>query len=149
MVRYLSSLSTTAMHSLRMRPLLAPRYVNYRMASTSGSNHNSPPVTATTFTDKASPRDVYERPELLRGLPHASAIPSTPTPQARTVDGAVMDAFDGPSRPRLIYERTGRRDLPPLKVSSGLIKLTCSEQGTIMCVDPEGQISSISAHDIR
>lgn len=46
----------------------------------------------------------------------------------------VFEAFEGPSRPRLIYERPGGRELPKVRVSMGCressIVLTTCVQGT-------------------
>lgn len=94
----------------------------------------------TTFDGKAAPRDVHNRPGLLRrGLPPASTNKLKPWEEeqrkrvdaqrrAMAVSGDVPRTafhrstdepqnFDGPSRPRLVYTRPAGRALPRLKVS--------------------------------
>lgn len=39
----------------------------------------------------------------------------------------VFEAFEGPSRPRLIYERPGGRELPKVRVSKGCRKQYCTD----------------------
>jgi hypothetical protein len=110
-----------------------------RLASTTTPPAPPPPprqpVSPTTFSEKSSPRNVHDRPEQIRGFPPSRK--STTSPQAATTDGdgpltehgaaghkwtsnvVEEEAFDGPSRPRLLYSRQPRRDLPSFGVSCG------------------------------
>ena len=91
------------------------------------SSSTKPPkaeVTPTTFSDKSAPRNVHDRPEQIRGFPPMGSGPKWTKPAPKT-DSAESerkeyDAFDGPSRPRLIYARQPRRDLPDFKVGPDL-----------------------------
>jgi hypothetical protein len=58
---------------------------------------------------------------MIRGMP-AGSTPSWakgggPIPKYIRVEQGKGDDFAGPSRPRMVYERPGERDLPLLKVS--------------------------------
>lgn len=46
----------------------------------------------------------------------------------------VFEAFEGPSKPRLIYERPGGRELPKVRVSRGLGAWHNARRLTMMCV---------------
>ena len=78
-------------------------------------------VAPTTFSEKASPRNVHDRPEQIRGFP------VSPPPRGVKTDGATPrerpqptlsreEAFDGPSKPRMMYARQSQRELPDFKV---------------------------------
>ncbi|KAK1927482.1 cytochrome oxidase complex assembly protein 1-domain-containing protein [Papiliotrema laurentii] len=95
-------------------------------------NTSAPPpppratITPTTFSEKSSPRNVHDRPEQIRGFPPAKSGPqwqktsaaSASKPGSATGESGVKrtapaeEAFDGPSKPRLVYSRGPRRDLP-------------------------------------
>lgn len=89
----------------------------------------------TVFSAKSSPQQIHNRPEMIRGMP-AGSTPSWakgggPVPAyTRTERG---DNFAGPSKPRLVYERPGEKELPKLKVSHAVqwsreaIRLTCEQ----------------------
>ncbi|KAI9632559.1 cytochrome oxidase complex assembly protein 1-domain-containing protein [Dioszegia hungarica] len=78
----------------------------------------SPKIEPTIFASKSQPREVHYRPESQRGMPD----PSAPRPQWETLHRAGMakrsleeeggEAFAGPSKPRVMYERPGGRELP-------------------------------------
>lgn len=107
------------MRPLAPRSLTSVRHLLVRSASTVSDLPPSSvrsPVSPTTFSEKASPRNVHERPEAQRGLPPTSKIPR-PTEGLPVMNQDAMDAFEGPSRPRLLNDRTGRRELPQMKVS--------------------------------
>ena len=109
------------MRSLLTLPVRSDRSFLYRLASTAStagllSTPTRAPPSSTTFSGKASPRDSHDPPEYPRGLPQTSKFISSSQPRY-PMSQATMDAFDGPSRPRLLSDRVGRRDLPPLKVS--------------------------------
>ncbi|ORY27474.1 hypothetical protein BCR39DRAFT_227035 [Naematelia encephala] len=82
-------------------------------------------VEPTTFSERSSPRQVHPRPEAIRGLPPVGTKPawsktttstSNPSVSANEGHNAVNAmAFEGPSRPRMLYERVGTRELPNLK----------------------------------
>ncbi|KAE8539711.1 hypothetical protein D1P53_003647 [Cryptococcus gattii VGV] len=95
--------------------------------------HQPPP---TSFTAKASPRQTLSHPEELRGMPPLT--PRTAVNKGKIDIGErgkgrdekeVFEAFEGPSRPRLIYERPGGRELPkvrgtaPFVIALGLLGL--------------------------
>jgi cytochrome c oxidase assembly factor 1 len=80
-------------------------------------------VPPTTFSEKASPRNVHDRPEQIRGFPASSP------PRWAKNDGAAPggrptlsreEAFDGPSKPRMMYARQSQRELPDFKVDTTL-----------------------------
>ena len=124
------------MRSLATLPLRYDRKFIYRLTSSSSlPGLDSPPPrvppSSTTFSGKASPRETHDRPESLRGLPQISKFASSSQPQS-SMSQATMDAFDGPSRPRLLSDRVGRRDLPPLKVSDLTEVLSRSSIETIV-----------------
>ncbi|CAD6566435.1 MAG: hypothetical protein TREMPRED_002585 [Tremellales sp. Tagirdzhanova-0007] len=107
------------MRSLLTLPVRSDRSFLYRLASTAStagllSTPTRAPPSSTTFSGKASPRDSHDPPEYPRGLPQTSKFISSSQPRY-PMSQATMDAFDGPSRPRLLSDRVGRRDLPPLK----------------------------------
>jgi hypothetical protein len=93
---------------------------------TTTSRHASPPrpppkidrPQPTVFSNKSSPQQIHDRPEMIRGMPAGS------TPSWAKGGGSVPkyvktekgDDFAGPSKPRLVYERPGERELPSLKV---------------------------------
>ncbi|WVF66978.1 hypothetical protein IAT40_001721 [Kwoniella sp. CBS 6097] len=74
----------------------------------------------TIFSEKSSPRDVHERPEVQRGMPTSQRSKvdgvnlngGTRVKQTQTREKGTEEAFSGPSRPRLIYQRPGDRELP-------------------------------------
>lgn len=114
-------------------PLPLRRSATFRHLST------QPPPTS--FTAKASPRQTLSHPEELRGMPPHT--PRTAVNKGKVDIGdrgkgraekEVFEAFEGPSRPRLIYERPGGRELPKVRVSKGCressIVLTTCVQGT-------------------
>ncbi|ORX33650.1 cytochrome oxidase complex assembly protein 1-domain-containing protein [Kockovaella imperatae] len=80
--------------------------------------HPRKPLESTTFSDKSSPREVYERPETSRGMPPEGA----PSFSKRAIEGddskemTLEEAFSGPSRPRLVYAVPSRKtkELPRL-----------------------------------
>jgi len=86
-------------------------------------------VRPTSFTEKSAPRNVHDRPEQIRGFPPAKSGPQwqkpTPTGPAATSTGDGGQAFDGPSRPRLVYARGPRRDLPSFKVGPEISRTIC------------------------
>ena len=99
------------------------------LSSSASTSASRKPIEPTTFADKSSPRQVYERPEQSRGMPPASA-PSFSKPLTSASAAAagagkpvkemtLEEAFSGPSRPRLVYAVPSRkpRDLPRLGVS--------------------------------
>ncbi|WRT65631.1 uncharacterized protein IL334_002576 [Kwoniella shivajii] len=100
--------------------------------NTSNASHTSRvQAEATTFASKSAPRTIYDSPEASRGMP-----PPSSGFQRRRVEepkiqreGEKGEAFNGPSRPRLIYERPGDRDLPritnklPYVLALGLLGL--------------------------
>ncbi|KIR32620.1 hypothetical protein I352_05047 [Cryptococcus deuterogattii MMRL2647] len=86
----------------------------------------------TSFTAKASPRQTLSHPEEIRGMPPLT--PRTAVNKGKIDIGdsgkkEVFEAFEGPSRPRLIYERPGGRELPkvrgtaPFVIALGLLGL--------------------------
>ncbi|WVQ94637.1 hypothetical protein IAU59_001717 [Kwoniella sp. CBS 9459] len=75
----------------------------------------------TIFSEKSSPREVHERPEVQRGMPSSTSQRLRSEAAAKlsgsgsgSVRHAREEAFSGPSRPRLIYERPGDRELPKI-----------------------------------
>jgi len=93
---------------------------------TTTARHASPPrppiksdrPQPTVFSNKSAPQQIHDRPEMIRGMP-AGSTPSWakgggPIPKYIRVEKG--DDFAGPSKPRLVYERPGERDLPILKV---------------------------------
>ncbi|WWC60230.1 uncharacterized protein I303_102796 [Kwoniella dejecticola CBS 10117] len=139
--------------SLRLQPLPLPYLsasspLTRRYNSTSSTSRTQSPTQseATVFSSKSSPRTTYDSPETSRGMPPPSAGyqrpqpltssqaanqlgngPNSSRPTPRSMD--AEEAFKGPSRPRLIYERPGERDLPkitnklPYVVALGLLGL--------------------------
>jgi hypothetical protein len=103
------------MRTFSHRAHASARFLILRSATTASAFPPRIPVAPTTFSAKSSPREVHERPEVLRGLSPTSKI-SSPHGGQISPSQATIDAFEGPSRPRLLNDRTGRRDLPPLKV---------------------------------
>jgi len=110
------------------RPLHRQPFSLLRLIRLNSTSSTPPPPTSaraqvqpTSFTEKSAPRNVHDRPEQIRGFPPAKSGPqwqkpvTAGTPQSE--NGG--QAFDGPSRPRLVYARGPRRDLPSFKV--GLI----------------------------
>jgi len=98
---------------------------------TTTARHASPPrppiksdrPQPTVFSNKSAPQQIHDRPEMIRGMP-AGSTPSWakgggPIPKYVRVEKG--DDFAGPSKPRLVYERPGERDLPNLKVRHRLI----------------------------
>lgn len=76
-----------------------------------------------TFSAKATPRkSLHESPETARGLPPSSALPHGSTGRVHA-SPAQEAAFDGPSKPRMVYERNKGRELPLLKVRPMLLYL--------------------------
>lgn len=117
------------MHIARL-PL--PRAAATRAAVRRLSTRPPPPPPAhqpqpTSFTAKASPRQTLAHPEEIRGMPPLN--PRTVVNKGKVgVAGErgkgrdekeVFEAFEGPSKPRLIYERPGGRELPKVRVSPG------------------------------
>lgn len=117
------------MHIARL-PLLRPAAT--RAAVRRLSTRPPPPPPAhqpqpTSFTAKASPRQTLAHPEEIRGMPPLN--PRTVVNKGKVgVAGErgkgrdekeVFEAFEGPSKPRLIYERPGGRELPKVRVSPG------------------------------
>ncbi|KIR55406.1 hypothetical protein I315_01994 [Cryptococcus gattii Ru294] len=123
------------MHIPRL-PLPPRRSITLRHLSTRPPPPPAPQPPPTSFTAKASPRQTLAHPEELRGMP-----PRTPRTAAnkgnvnvgergKGRDGKeVFEAFEGPSRPRLIYERPGGKELPkvrgtaPFVIALGLLGL--------------------------
>lgn len=105
----------------------------------------------TSFTAKASPRQTLSHPEEIRGMPPLSPRDAVNKGKADTVtvgergkgrDGKeVFEAFEGPSKPRLIYERPGGRELPKVRVSRGLGAWHNARRLTMMCVCRERRLS--------
>jgi cytochrome c oxidase assembly factor 1 len=98
---FLRSITTTARHASPPRPPVK-------------SDRPQP----TVFSNKSAPQQIHDRPEMIRGMP-AGSTPSWakgggPIPKYVRVEKG--DDFAGPSKPRLVYERPGERDLPNLKV---------------------------------
>ncbi|KAK8861508.1 hypothetical protein IAR55_002329 [Kwoniella newhampshirensis] len=90
------------------------------------ANHTKIPVEPTVFADKSSPREVHNRPETIRGMPPLGTRPKVggekyTTAAASGEARSREEAFSGPSRPRLVYERPGGRDLPKLKSRAPLV----------------------------
>ncbi|OXC70276.1 hypothetical protein AYX13_01186 [Cryptococcus neoformans] len=127
------------MHIARL-PL--PRPAATRTALRRLSTRPPPPPPAhqpqpTSFTAKASPRQTLAHPEEIRGMPPLN--PRTVANKGKVgVAGErgkgrdekeVFEAFEGPSKPRLIYERPGGRELPkvrgtaPFVIALGLLGL--------------------------
>ncbi|OWZ50948.1 hypothetical protein C361_06206 [Cryptococcus neoformans Tu259-1] len=127
------------MHIARL-PL--PRPAATRAALRRLSTRPPPPPPAhqpqpTSFTAKASPRQTLAHPEEIRGMPPLN--PRTVVNKGKIgVAGErgkgrdekeVFEAFEGPSKPRLIYERPGGRELPkvrgtaPFVIALGLLGL--------------------------
>ncbi|OXG12110.1 hypothetical protein C366_05834 [Cryptococcus neoformans Tu401-1] len=113
------------MHIARL-PL--PRPAATRAAVRRLSTRPPPPPPAyqpqpTSFTAKASPRQTLAHPEEIRGMPPLN--PRTVVNKGKVgVAGErgkgrgekeVFEAFEGPSKPRLIYERPGGRELPKVR----------------------------------
>ncbi|OCF32283.1 hypothetical protein I317_07133 [Kwoniella heveanensis CBS 569] len=104
-----------------------PQQSSYSSGSGSGSKSQAEP---TIFSEKASPREVHERPEVQRGMPPAQAhrlskvdgrnvnndVGGGSRVRAQMREKGTEEAFRGPSRPRLIYERPGDRELPRIGV---------------------------------
>ncbi|WVQ83601.1 hypothetical protein IAT38_005742 [Cryptococcus sp. DSM 104549] len=122
------------------RPLALPRALPspfLRSASTAPPPPRTP-VEPTTFSDKSAPRQVHMRPELIRGMPGApggvlgagpyGTVPRKKSEVPRRAEGGE-ESFSGPSRPRMMYERPGGRDLPkarsviPFVLGLGLLGL--------------------------
>ncbi|WWC97032.1 hypothetical protein V866_003909 [Kwoniella sp. B9012] len=129
-MRSIVPLSTLRPH-LSPRPFLrqTPRSIRYN--STTSSLKPKSTAEPTTFSSKSSPRTTYDSPEASRGMP-----PPTSGYQRKRAEeprfsssGQGEEAFSGPSRPRLIYERPGDRDLPkirnklPFVIALGLLGL--------------------------
>ncbi|WWD16583.1 hypothetical protein CI109_101011 [Kwoniella shandongensis] len=93
------------------------------------ANHSAPPpppktpVEPTVFADKSSPREVHNRPEIIRGMPPLGSKPkvTTSTGEKGFSTKGREEAFSGPSKPRLVYSRPGERDLPKLKSRAPLV----------------------------
>jgi hypothetical protein len=74
----------------------------------------------TVFSNKSSPQQIHDRPEMIRGMPAGKSTPSWAKgggPIPAYIKTERGDDFAGPSRPRMVYERPGEKDLPKLKVS--------------------------------
>ena len=72
----------------------------------------------TTFSEKSAPKTVHDRPEQIRGFPPTKSGPQWErSVKSETVAEPSEEAFDGPSKPRLVYARRPRRDLPDFTVS--------------------------------
>ncbi|ODN76735.1 hypothetical protein L202_05354 [Cryptococcus amylolentus CBS 6039] len=107
------------------------------------STQNPSTPTPEVFSSKATPRETLHRPEAFRGMPSSGrtvnpngAFDANNPHKGKIFMGVdpknkeeVYEAFDGPSKPRLIYERPGGRDLPkaksvvPFVVALGLLGL--------------------------
>ncbi|WVO13263.1 hypothetical protein L204_100876 [Cryptococcus depauperatus] len=86
-----------------------------RVRSFASQSPPPPSQEPTTYSSKALPRQLHEHPEIPRGMPPLSQKKrATSGPMYRQVEA---EAFSGPSKPRLLYERpsAGRRELPKLK----------------------------------
>ncbi|KAL0252386.1 hypothetical protein I308_101777 [Cryptococcus tetragattii IND107] len=123
------------MHIPRLAPPLR-RSLALRHLSTRPPPAPAHQPAATSFTAKASPRQTLSHPEELRGMPPLA--PRTAVNKGKIDVGErgkgrdgkeVFEAFEGPSRPRLIYERPGGRELPkvrgtaPFVIALGLLGL--------------------------
>lgn len=104
-----------------------------RFASTSSPAAKPPPrsVEATTFSSPSVPKEVYDRPEPIRGLPLTAKLPPSPSspdtapgmePGSSLVQGSTTNKFalaalenphrfEGPARPRLLFN-SQQRELP-------------------------------------
>ncbi|TYJ59195.1 hypothetical protein B9479_000184 [Cryptococcus floricola] len=107
------------------------------------STQNPSTPTPEIFSSKATPRETLHRPEAFRGMPSSGrtvnpngAFDANNPHKGKIFMGVdpkskeeVYEAFNGPSKPRLIYERPGGRDLPkaksvvPFVVALGLLGL--------------------------
>jgi hypothetical protein len=82
-----------------------------------------PKVEPTVFASKAQPREVHYRPEHARGMPPAVKRPWEQLRRANMGTGqkgeeaSLEEAFDGPSKPRMYYDRPADRELPLISVS--------------------------------
>ncbi|ODN97414.1 hypothetical protein L198_03978 [Cryptococcus wingfieldii CBS 7118] len=126
---------------LATRASLASRcsIISSRALSTQNPSTPTPEI----FSSKATPRETLHRPEAFRGMPSSGrtvdpngAFDSNNPHKGKIFMGVdpkskeeVYEAFNGPSKPRLIYERPGGRDLPkaksvvPFVVALGLLGL--------------------------
>lgn len=101
------------------RPLTYPR----RFYSPTTRPPPGPKIEPTIFDSKSQPREVHYRPENHRGMPTSRPGTQAPWEQLRRVntgkvkEGELEEAFDGPSRPRMYYDRPGERELPKISVS--------------------------------
>ncbi|OCF57989.1 hypothetical protein L486_04016 [Kwoniella mangroviensis CBS 10435] len=127
-MRSIVPLSTLRPH-LSPRPFLRPTPLSIRHNSTTSTLKPKSTAEPTTFSSKSSPRTTYDSPEASRGMP-----PPTSGYQRKRVEeprftssGQGEEAFSGPSRPRLIYERPGDRDLPK-------VGLTLSSAGSVIAL---------------
>ncbi len=108
----------------------SPLYIFARSASSS-STPASPPSSSrlqpTTFSSKAVPREIHERPEERRPIPSRSKVESSSSSPASSSSSSSTSTtptsksehdFSGPSKPRMVYDRPKEaRALPSLKVS--------------------------------
>nr|XP_019012145.1 uncharacterized protein I206_02988 [Kwoniella pini CBS 10737]OCF50926.1 hypothetical protein I206_02988 [Kwoniella pini CBS 10737] len=125
----LRSLHPLSRHSI-IRPIPIPITLTIRYNSNSVRNQNE----STVFSSKSNPRTTYDSPETSRGMPPPSSGYQRPfNNQQSKKEGELPknneEAFKGPSRPRLIYERPGDKDLPkitnklPYVIALGLLGL--------------------------
>ncbi|EIW66621.1 hypothetical protein TREMEDRAFT_74761 [Tremella mesenterica DSM 1558] len=95
------------------------RFLSQSVIRLSNPSRQTPKLEPTTFSEKASPRQVHERPENLRGLPSSSppqfwTKPGQTTKINDAKPGSMTgEEFGGPSRPRMVYDRP--KDLPKLR----------------------------------
>ncbi|WVW80070.1 hypothetical protein I302_102043 [Kwoniella bestiolae CBS 10118] len=121
-----------------LRPLSSPSPLLLRQSPLIVRYNSTikPQAEPTTFASKSSPRTTYDSPEASRGMPPSSAGYQRPAARrveeprfSRAGQGQGEEAFSGPSRPRLIYERPWDRDLPkirnklPFVIALGLLGL--------------------------
>lgn len=101
---------------------VARRYATVAKPTTPQAS-TGPRIQPTTFSEKSAPRQVHERPEKLRGMgPSSGQFWAKPGEGAGSNSGGgpgrpgpAAEQFGGPSRPRLVYDRPGERELPKLK----------------------------------
>ncbi|WWC87809.1 uncharacterized protein L201_002701 [Kwoniella dendrophila CBS 6074] len=126
--------------SLSFPSRISPISLLVRLNSTNTTTTAKPQTQSepTVFSSKSHPRTTYDSPETSRGMPPPTSgfQRKTTTTFTKSKEGESSsaskdkeEAFSGPSRPRLIYERPGDRDLPkittklPYVIALGLLGL--------------------------
>ncbi|WVR03878.1 hypothetical protein IAU60_000877 [Kwoniella sp. DSM 27419] len=116
--------------ALHPSPLVGFRAQAVRSVASSSLSRTKAQPEPTVFSQKAAPREIHERPEVQRGMPVGGLkFQSSGHRATARAEGGPEEAFAGPSRPRLIYERPGDRDLPkigtklPFVIGLGLLGL--------------------------